>query len=171
MYAELKIPKARVAVVVGKRGETKRGLEKKLQIKLKISKDGDVQIDGEGIYVHIAQKVVKAIGRGFNPRIAVLLQNDSYYFELIQIKDFARSVADVRRIKSRIIGTQGKAWKMLEMLLGVDISVYGNTVSIIGESEKVDLAKQAVEKLAQGAPHGKVYMFIEKHKKNLFGEW
>jgi len=165
MYAELKIPKARVAVIVGKKGSTKRGLEKKLKVRIRVSREGDMQIEGEGIDVLVAQRILKAVGRGFNPRIASLLQNDAYHFEIIQLKDFARSVADVHRIKSRMIGTKGKAWKMLEQLLEVDISVYGNTVSVIGEAEKVELAKQAVEKLAQGAPHGKVYMFIEKQKK------
>mgnify|MGYP001559735031 FL=1 len=165
MYADLKIPKARVAVLIGKKGVGKRFLEKKLKVKIRVDKEGEVQIEGEGIDAMVAQRIVRAIGRGFNPKITLLLQHDTYHMEIVQIKDFAHSAADVARIKARMIGTKGKAWKMLERLLEVDISVYGNTVSIIGEAEKIELAKQAVEKLLQGAPHGKVYLFIEKQKK------
>ena len=43
---ELKIPKARVAVLIGEKGSTKRLLEKKLKIKLNISTEGDVMLEG-----------------------------------------------------------------------------------------------------------------------------
>src|SRR3989344_2021253 len=159
MSSDLKIPKDRVGVLIGTKGVTKRLLEKKLRVYLKVSKDGEVVVEGDAFDCMIALKVVKAIGRGFNPVIALLLMQDDHMLEILDMKDFARSDADIHRIKSRVIGAEGKAWKILENLLQVDMSVYGHTVAFIGKAEFVDLARLAMEKLMRGAPHGKVYMF------------
>ncbi len=51
---------------------------------------------------------------------------------------------------------------------GADISVYGKTVAIIGNPIQVEVAKTAVEKLARGgSPHGVVYRYLERRKKDL----
>lgn len=169
MYSlEIKIPKVRVAVLIGKKGSTKRLLESKLKVKLKVSKDGDVVISGESFDNMVAQRIIRAIGRGFNPNIPLALVKDTQSLEIIDIRDFVgKSKSDLFRIKSRLIGKQGRAWKNLEKLCKVDISVHGHTVSIIGDIINVDLARLALEKLINGAPHGKVYEFIERHKKRL----
>ena len=169
MPSDIKIPKVRVAVLIGKKGVTKRLLQKKLSVKLIISPEGDVEVIGEPFEMMVAIKVVRAIGRGFNPKIALLLMNDTFHFDLFDMKDFARSEADVHRVKGRLIGTQGKAWKTIEKLTEVDLAVYGHTVALIGEIEKIEIAKLAVEKLMRGAPHGKVYSFIDKMKGRLGG--
>ena len=95
-----------------------------------------------------------------------MLLDESFGFELVSIKQFSRNEKDLLRIRSRIIGTNGKARKMLETLTETFISVYGKTVAIIGKAEKIDLAKRAIEKLLGGAPHGNVYQFIEIQKKS-----
>jgi ribosomal RNA assembly protein len=68
-------------------------------------------------------------------------------------------------LKSRVIGTKGRARKLIEELAGVSISIYGNTVSIIGESQNVRLARAAIELLFQGAKHSTVYKYLEKMRK------
>src|SRR3989344_559916 len=72
---EIKIPKERVAVLVGTSGTIKRKIEKKLDIKMQInSKEGDVIVIGEdSLKLLSAQNIVKAVGRGFNPNIALEL--------------------------------------------------------------------------------------------------
>ena len=68
-------------------------------------------------------------------------------------------------MKSRLIGTQGKAWKTLERLTNCDLSIYGKTVSIIGHIDTVLWAKKAVEDIIKGAPHGNIYKFLQEKKE------
>lgn len=163
---EIKIPKARVAVLVGKKGETKKKIEKNTKTELKISKEGDVIIKGESIDVYVTKLIIKAIGRGFNPNIALKLLNEKNTLEVIDIKEYiGGSEKKIKRMKGRLIGTQGRAWKMLESKTNTDVSIFGKTIAIIGEIEDVNLARRAFEKLLGGAPHGKVYKFIEMELK------
>ncbi len=165
-FEELKIPKQRVAVVIGKKGETKKLLERKTSTKLRISRDGEVSISSdENINIFNTHPIILAIGRGFNPEIALLLLNETYMLEIISLKDYTKSEKDLFRIRARIIGREGNAWKMIEKLSDAFISVYGKTVGIISKIEDAGLAKRAVEKLLKGAPHGNVYRYIEMEKK------
>lgn len=166
---ELKIPKERVAIVIGKKGETKRAIEKRTKTKINISKEGDVRITSEESYnVFITVPIIKAVGRGFNPTIAVLLARDNFHFEVIDMRNFSKdSKARLQRIRGRLIGTEGRAWKMIEQLTNTHLAVQGRTAAIIGHTEEVAIARQAVEKLLGGSPHSNVYLFIESQIKNL----
>ncbi|MBT4577084.1 RNA-processing protein [Candidatus Woesearchaeota archaeon] len=163
---ELKIPQERVAILIGKKGQTKRLLERKTKTKLLISPEGSVLISSEeNIHCFDALPIINAVGRGFNPEVALMLLDEKFSFELIQIKDFAKNDHDLIRLRSRTIGTNGKARMMLEKLTGVFVSVYGKTVALIGKVEDNELARRAVEKLLKGAPHGNVYKYIELQKR------
>ncbi len=169
MYSsELKIPRIRVGVLIGTKGSTKKLIEQKTDTKLDISKEGDVIISSnDGLNIFVATTIIKAIGRGFNPNIALSLLNEEYGLEIIEIKDFCgKSKQNFIRAKARIIGTEGKAKKVIEQLTSTEISIYGKTVSVIGEISKVLLAKQAIEKLLQGSKHGNVYKYLEMQKKH-----
>lgn len=50
---------------------------------------------------------------------------------------------------------------------GASVSVYGKTVAIIGNPIQIEIAKTAIEKLARGSPHGSVYRYLERRKKDL----
>ena len=170
MYSEeLKIPKERIAVVIGKKGEIKRALERKTKTKIQVSKEGEVKITAkESFNTFIAAPIIKAIGRGFNPGIAILLVRDNFHLEVIDMRDFAKdSKAKMQRIRARLIGTGGKAWKMLEKLTNTHIAVQGRTASIIGLVEEVHIARQAIEKLLGGSPHSNVYHFIASQMHNV----
>lgn len=167
---EVKIPKDRIAVLIGKKGLVKNKIQRLTKTKIIIdSKEGDVIVESKDSFAaYSTTLIVKAIGRGFNPNIALLLNREDYSMEIVDITEFTgKSKKKVRRIKARIIGTQGKAWKMVEKLTGCYLSVYGKTVSIIGLVEEVALAKQAVEDLLKGAPYSNVYKFIQDKKKKL----
>src|SRR3989344_6064394 len=87
---ELKIPQERVAVLIGEKGATKRELEKATHTKLQISPEGDVVLMGkDGLLLYTAQEMVRAIGRGFNPKVALLLLKTGYALELIHMKENA----------------------------------------------------------------------------------
>ncbi len=167
---DLKIPKERIAVLIGSDGEVKKELEELTKSNINIdSKEGDVRITGEdSLNLYAIREVVKAIGRGFNPDIARLLLKPDYVLEVIQLQDFVKNKKNhFERIKGRVIGSGGKAREQIEQLTESFICVYGKTVSIIGETESVVTAKKAVESLLNGSPHSNVYRFLEKNRKNV----
>jgi len=166
---ELKITKERVAVLIGKKGKVKKEIETATNTIIKVdSKEGDVFISGEDpIKLFSVREVIKAIGRGFNPELAKLLLKADYVLEIINIEDFIKTKNDLKRMKGRLIGTSGKARRTIEDLSECYISVYGKTVSIIGDMERVSLARRAVEGLLRGAPHGNIYKLLEKRRKDI----
>ncbi|MBT4174562.1 RNA-processing protein, partial [archaeon] len=59
---DVKIPKARIAVLIGEKGSVKRRIEKKANVKLEIdSEEGDVIIEGDSLGVYETMNVVRAI--------------------------------------------------------------------------------------------------------------
>ena len=167
---ELRIPKDRVAVLIGKDGKVKKEIEVETKTNIKVdSKEGDVFISGEdALGLYSCREVVRAIGRGFNPDIARLLLKSDYCFELIDLKEYAGKSKDtLLRIKGRIIGSEGKTRKLIEELTESYVCVYGKTVSIIGSPESAALAREAVEKLLRGSPHSGVYKFLEKKRRDI----
>ena len=167
---ELKIPQDRVAVLIGKEGSVKKDLEEATKTKIKIdSQEGDVFISGDdALGLYSAREVIKAIGRGFNPDVALLLLKPDYCFEVIDIKDYAGKSKDtIIRLKGRVIGSEGKSRKLIEELTECYVCVYGKTIAIVGEPEKAQIARQAVEYLLKGSTHSSVYKFLEKKRRDI----
>jgi len=169
---ELKIPKERIAVLIGVNGEVKKDIENSTNTKLDIdSKEGDVFISGkDAISLYKTREIVKAIGRGFNPDIAKFLLKTDYVLEIIDIEDYVSGKKHVKRVKGRLIGTKGKARRTIESLTDCKISIYGRTVSIIGNVENISLARKAIKKLLKGSKHGNIYKRLEKRKKEKIKE-
>ena len=166
----LKIPLDRVAVLIGKEGEVKLRIEGVQDVRLTIdSEEGDVVISGENsIAVYETIDIVKAIARGFHPAIALQLRNPVYTLSLLSIPDYVgKSRKYVQRMKGRVIGREGKARVMIEKMTATAISVYGKTIGIIGKVEDVTVARQAIEMLLEGAPHGNVYRWLEHKKREM----
>ena len=166
----MKISKARIAVVIGKGGETKRNIEKTLGVKINLdSKTGDCEIildqnnqDYNAINVFIAQKIVNAINRGFNPNKAMKLLEETYDLEIFNlISIFGKSDKRIKHAKGRIIGRNGEMRKAIERYAESFISVYGKTISIIAEFENLQIARKAVSMLINGLPHHVVLKFLE----------
>src|SRR3989338_2713910 len=167
---EIKIPKDRIAVLIGKSGETKKKIESETHIKLNInSKDCDVSISGEdALGLYTAREVVRAISRGFNPEYALQLLKSDYSFEVFNIIDYVgKNKNAILRLKGRIIGKEGKARRIIEELTEANLCVYGKTIGIIGEIENVSIARRAVQSLLSGAPHANVYKWLEHRRKEL----
>ena len=123
--------------------------------------EGDDNFD-----IYIAGQVVHAISRGFNPEIAETLANEENISEYIDISAFTKGNKDkMIRLRSRVIGTKGRAREMIEQLTNTHIVVYGKTVGIIGRTENVLSAKRAVENLLRGSKHGNVYAMLERERE------
>ncbi len=163
---ELKVPKERVAVIIGEGGKTKRELEALTTAKINVdSTEGDITITGkDSLMLYQAKEIIRAIARGFNPDIAKLLIKPDYTFDSINLNDYARSPTDLERLKGRIIGQDGKARRTLQELTKTDICVYGKTVGIIGYAENIMATRRAIESLIEGSRHGNVYKTLEKRR-------
>lgn len=166
---ELRIPKERIAVLIGTDGGTKKQLEAELGIKVLVdSKEGDVSVTGvDAVKLYTAKEVIRAVGRGFNPNLALLLLKHDYAFELIDLSDYAKTSASMQRLKGRIIGTQGKSRRVIEESTDSHISVYGKTIAIIAPIESIMIAKQAVNNLLSGSTHSSVYRWLERKRREL----
>ena len=174
VYAyQLKIPLERVAILIGKEGKVKKLIEKETNAILDISKEGDVNVQGDdGLSLFSCKEIVRAIGRGFNPSVALELIKTDYVLEIINLRDIVgKSHKSMERLKGRIIGEKGKSRRVIEEMTGCYISVYGKTIGIIGEVNNAYLAHQAVNMLLQGSMHKTVYKFLErKQQEAQFGK-
>jgi len=173
--AFVRIPKERVGVLVGPEGKVKSDVEERLQVKL------DIESEGGGVEITLsetatdpslllrAKDVVTAIGRGFAPDQAFrLIRNEETTFDFIDLRIiFGRSDSDIRRVKSRIIGMNGKTRRTIEELTEADVVVYGHTVGFIGTFEQVDVARNAVQMIIQGSEHHTVYNFLQKKRREI----
>ncbi|NPV51400.1 MAG: RNA-processing protein [Candidatus Methanofastidiosum sp.] len=169
----VKIPQDRLGVLIGKDGEVKRHIEKRLSVKLEIdSEEGLINIfqkDGaeEPLNIWKARDIVRAIGRGFPFEKASKIFNDNNIFEMLYLPDYlGKSSKAWERQRGRIIGKEGSTRKTIEDLTNTDICVYGKTVSIIGDFDGVADAREALEMILEGKPHSIVYKYLEKRKKD-----
>ncbi|WEU40774.1 MAG: KH domain-containing protein [Candidatus Odinarchaeum yellowstonii] len=168
----IRIPKERVGVVIGKGGETKAIIEQATHTKLTVdSENNTVMIeaseDADPLSVWKAKQILTAIARGFSPKNALKLVDDDVFLDVIDLKSIFPSEKSQIRIKGRIIGEKGKTRKIIEELSETKISVYGDTVAIIGEEEEVKIAKKAVEMFIKGLSHATVYKYLSKMKQEL----
>ena len=164
---DIKIPHERVAVLIGKDGTIKKRLEQETKTSLDVdSKEGNVSVTGEdALTLYTAREIISAVGRGFNPEVALRLLKSDYAFELIQLADYARNKNDEKRLKGRVIGQEGKSRRLVEELTSTDVTVYGKTIGIIGEAYNVSIARRAVVSLLNGSTHAKVYKWLEQQRK------
>ena len=156
-----------MAVLIGKDGSVKKELEEQPNTSIDVdSKEGDVHIKGEdSVKLYLLKDVIKAIGRGFNPEIAMRLLKQDYVLELMSLAEFVKSPNQMLRIKGRVIGKAGKARATLEELTDTSISVYGKTIAILGFCDNVAIAKKAVESLLSGSTHASIYKWLEKQRR------
>ena len=163
----IRIPEDRIGVLIGKSGKTKLKIEETCSVKLDVdSKNGEVRVLSkvvdEQFQTFKALEIVIAIGRGFSPQKAMRLLKGENTLHVINLREFGgKSPEQLERFKGRIIGNGGKARINMENLSNSNITVYGKTVSIIGEPMQLKLAINAIESLLSGSMHGHVYKKIE----------
>lgn len=163
----IRIPHDRIGVLIGKSGKVKSKIEKLCHVSLEIDgTTGEVWIKSndtvEKIEPFKAMEIVTAISRGFSPENAMTLMKGENSLHVIDLRDFAgKSSANIERIKGRLIGEGGKARRNMENLSGTLISIYGKTVSVIGDTSKLRLAVDAISSISSGCMHGAVYNKLE----------
>lgn len=173
--AFVRIPKERVGVLIGPEGKVKHDIEERMQTKLEVESEAGgvtITLDNKATDPSLllrAKDVVTAIGRGFSPDEAFrLIRNEDTAFDFIDLRAiFDRSESDIRRVKSRIIGMNGKTRRTIEELTEADVVIYGHTVGIIGTFEQMDAARNAVQMIIQGCEHHTVYNYLQKKRREL----
>ncbi len=167
----VKIPRGRLGVIIGKDGTTKREFEKMAGIKLDIdSSTGIVTVtqSDDPMLGHQAVSVLRAIGRGFSPEKALRLLDLDYRLVIVSLRDYARSGSRrMAELRGRVIGTSGRTRRIIEDITTAYISVYGDTVSILGDYIAVDYASRAVMMIIRGAKHRTVYRYLERASKEI----
>lgn len=171
----VRIPKERVGVLIGPDGKIKEQIEKKFMVKLQIEGDfGGVTIvlserASDPSLLFKAKDTVTAIGRGFSPEQAFrLLLDEDNIFDFIDLRTFfGRSESDIRRVKGRVIGANGKTRKLIEELTEASMVVYGHTIGFIGSFEQVNVARNAVQMLIDGNQHHTVYKYLQKKRSEF----
>jgi ribosomal RNA assembly protein len=114
------------------------------------------------------ENVIKAVGRGFSPAKAMRLLDDDADFFVFDLHDYVgKKEEHVRRLKSRVIGREGKTKHVLEGLTDSKVSVYGHTVSVIADVMRMNIMKKSIDMLLTGSKHATVYKFAEIQMKEL----
>ena len=170
LYA--RIPDDRVGVLIGPGGRTKRDLAQRTGTQIEVdAEEGEVRVEGPDTdpgAVLKARDIVLAIGRGFSPERAMRLLKENTFLGVLDIKLTTghHEKAALRRIRSRVIGTRGRARSRIEELSGCSMSVYGSTVALIGEEEQLERATRAVELLLKGSEHSTVFHLLARLRRD-----
>jgi ribosomal RNA assembly protein len=168
-----KVPMERIGALIGQDGKIKKMVEERSGAKILIdSHTGEVTIDESDVKNPVdalkARDFVKAVGRGFSDDRAARLLDEDNYLEVIDIKEFTgKSKSRMNQVRGRLIGYRGKTRRIIEELTGAELSIYGNTISIIGGAIQLDIAKRAVVMVLKGSEHSTVYRFLERKRAEL----
>lgn len=171
MSQYIKIPKERIAILIGSNGKVKKYIEQRMKSTINInSEDGSVEVIDSAYpeYYLTGLDVIKAISRGFSHLKAFsLFDDDNLFLEVIDLSRFVLSHNELLRLKGRIIGKEGKTRDIAEKTIGSKISVYGKTISIIGTLEQNNIIKTMIEMFINGVNHGTIYNYLDKKREEL----
>lgn len=147
--------------------KNRKKLESALQVKIE-NRGKEIYIEGTPIKEFTAEKIITALDFGFPYSDALELTGEDIIFEVINIKDYTKS-KNLSRVRARIIGAKGKTLKTISDLTKCAIEIKENKVGVIGDSEFIKNATDAITSLAKGTKQGNVYAYLEKHQpKEVF---
>ncbi len=166
------IPQDRVGALIGEEGRVKRTLEERVSVALEIESSGAVAITGKAgidpLGVLKLRDVIRAVGLGFSAENAYELFEDENILDSIELTEYAAgSRQRSTQLRGRLIGEGGKTRRMIEDTTTTHISIYGENVSIIGDYEHSQVARKALEMLAEGQQHSTVYRYLQRERGAL----
>lgn len=140
----------------------KKRLEKKLNVEIE-NRGKEVSLTGKPEDEYIAGKVIEALDFGFPFSDALAIKEKNYVFEVLNIKDYTKK-KDLERIRGRIIGKGGKTLGTLSNLTNCSLEIKDNKIGIIGDTENIKNALDALASLIRGTKQSNVYSYLERHK-------
>jgi ribosomal RNA assembly protein len=168
-----RIPVERIGALIGKNGEVKAEVQRRTGVIIKIeSKSGDITLDDrkaqDPTMVLKVMDFVSAVGNGFSADGAYLLLGEDYFLEVFDIRTYVgKDPNHITRMRARVIGRNGRTRQIIEELAEVQMSIQGNMVAVIGDSEGMESARIALDMLLNGSEHRSVYSFLEKKRREM----
>ena len=162
-----RIPRERIAVLIGKGGETRKSIEEATGAKLHVdSTTGEVSVvwpvEIDPVLRLKLPDIIRAIGRGLAPNRALRLIADDTFLRIYDIREWVgRKGNHTRRMRSRLIGRDGRIRSLIESFTGTEIAIHGSTVVVIGDEVGLMTACTAIEGLLDGAEHSTVIRGME----------
>jgi ribosomal RNA assembly protein len=142
--------------------KSRKKLEEKLGVKI-TNRGKEVTINGNPEEEYTAEKVIQALEFGFPFSVTMMIRENGYMFEVLNIKDYTKR-KDLKRIRARIIGKEGKTLKTLSSLTKCYFELKDNTVGIVGDPEHIENAQNSIISIIKGAKQTNVYSHLEKHQ-------
>lgn len=142
--------------------KAKKELEKKLNVKI-TNRGKEIFIEGKPEDEYIAEKVLDALNFGFPFSAAILIKEEDYLFEKLNIKELTNR-KDLERVRGRLIGKKGKTLKTLSDLTKCFFELKDNEIGIIGDPEYIQNAQEACTSIIKGSKQSNVYAHLEKHQ-------
>ena len=143
-----------------------KDIEKTLNVKLSIS-GSEIEIESkkdDAYSEFLGQEIIDALDYGFSFEQAIRLKSEDVMIEKIDIKKLTRP-SRLKTIVGRLIGEKGRTKEIIAEMTGCDVAIHDNKVAIIGNTDDVEIAIQAVRSLIQGSPHASVYAYLERSRK------
>ncbi len=122
---------------------------------------GSVTIKGAELNEFLVEKIIRAIDFGFDIDDALLLLNEEFVLEFIEVKEHTRR-KNLKDVRSRIIGREGKAKRTIEKLTGSAVVIKDNRIGVIVDADHLSATVQGIEGLISGSKHGNVFGFLER---------
>jgi KH domain-containing protein len=151
------------SVVVQNMKKIKRAvpsIENKVKVKVGFGK-GRVSVRGAELNEFLVEKIIHAIDFGFDIDDALLLLDKEFVLEFIEVKEHTRR-KNLKDVRSRIIGRDGRAKRTIEKLTGAAVVISGNDVGVIVDADHLSATVQGIESLICGSKHGNVFSFLER---------
>ena len=143
---------------------TKSELEKKLNIKISIE-GKKVTVEGDPLNEYEASIILDAINFGFSTYKALTVKDENMVFRILNIKNFTRK-KNLKEVRARIIGKQGKTKKTIENISGALIVIKDNEIGLLVDAEKMDEIITGITNLLRGTKQSNTYRYLEKMNKN-----
>jgi len=166
-----RIPPERAGVLLGNGGRIKTSLEYRFGVNLEIDGEtGSVSVRypskvAENYF--LIKRVMDGVSAGFSDAdIREMIEKD-YTLAVIDLEEYASKTSHLSRVKGRIIGQSGRAKMKIEDYSRCRISIYRNLVGILGPEENIEMAREAIIKLAKGFEHQSVYRFLESRLRRM----
>lgn len=152
----------------GKILKNKNILEKKLKLKIE-TKDKNLIVKGKELDEYVASQVIEAMEIGFPINTALLLSDENFMLEIIEIKNLTKR-RNLSEIRARIIGKQGKTKQLIEELSDCFIVIHENKIGIIGAVDEIKNCINALTRIIQGSKQSSVYAYLERQRKIMHPE-
>ena len=78
-----------------------------------------------------------------------------------------RQPNQTRRMRSRLIGRNGRIRSLIEEISNCEMAIHGSTVLVIGDQEGIALAAPAIEGILRGSEHSTVLHGLEQDRKRM----